>query len=109
MPGSACCEVRTRLTSEGLDNQIGKSNLEEAIESNVSRAQSLNPYDDDDAESGNGPSLPMSPHSVDGAIGGRRVRSVGPYDSSDDEQKNSSGRSAFFSTFASLLQMKSKN
>ena len=25
---------------------------------------------DDDAESGNGPSLPMSPHSVEGAIGG---------------------------------------
>ena len=57
-----------------------------------SRAQSLNPYDDDDAESGNGPSLPMSPHSVDGAIGGRRIRSVGPYDSSDDEQKHASGR-----------------
>lgn len=61
------------------------------------RAQSLNPYDDDDAESGNGPSLPMSPHSVDGAIGGRRIRSVGPYDSSDDEQKNASGRSVTIS------------
>ena len=36
----------------------------------------------------------MSPHSVDGAVGGRRIRSVvGPYDSSDDEQKNASGRS----------------
>lgn len=37
---------------------------------------------DDDAESGNGPSLPMSPHSVEGAIGGGRVR----YDSSDEEK-----------------------
>ena len=38
----------------------------------------------------------MSPHSVDGAVGGRRmIRSVvGPYDSSDDEQKNASGRLA---------------
>ena len=65
------------------------------------RARSLNPYDDDDAESGNGPSLPMSPHSVDGAVGGRRIRSVvGPYDSSDDEQKNASGRLALNLTFS---------
>ncbi len=52
------------------------------------------PYDDDDAESGNGPSLPMSPHSVDGAIGGRRLMPPGVsgpriYDSSDDEQRSS--------------------
>ena len=43
----------------------------------------------------------MSPHSVDGAVGGRRIRSVvGPYDSSDDEQKNASGRLALNLTFS---------
>jgi phosphatidate phosphatase LPIN len=52
----------------------------------------LLPYDDDDAESGTGASLPMSPHSVDGAIGGARLMAPGSapkghYDSSDDEQR----------------------
>lgn len=41
---------------------------------------------DDDAESGNGPSLPMSPHSVEGAIGGKRIR----YDSSDEDRYHQS-------------------
>ncbi|XP_059086494.1 phosphatidate phosphatase LPIN3-like isoform X1 [Tigriopus californicus] len=39
---------------------------------------------EDDVESGNGPSLPMSPHSVEGAIGGGTAR----YESSDEEQRN---------------------
>eukprot|EP00095_Tigriopus_kingsejongensis_P000826 snap_masked-scaffold63_size435493-processed-gene-2.4 protein:Tk00826 transcript:snap_masked-scaffold63_size435493-processed-gene-2.4-mRNA-1 annotation:"phosphatidate phosphatase lpin3" len=42
---------------------------------------------EDDVESGNGPSLPMSPHSVDGAIGG--AAHPHRYDhSSDEEQRN---------------------
>ncbi len=40
---------------------------------------------DDDAESGKGPSLPMSPHSVEGAIGGPPAQTRMRYDSSDDE------------------------
>ena len=48
----------------------------------------ISPAVDDDAESGNGPSLPMSPHSVEGAIGGKRVR----YDSSDEEFKHMGSR-----------------
>lgn len=46
-------------------------------------ASGLNPPEDD-VESGNGPSLPMSPHSVEGAIGGGTAR----YESSDEEQRN---------------------
>lgn len=37
---------------------------------------------DEDAESGNGPSLPQSPHSVEGAIGGP----VSSADSDSDEK-----------------------
>ena len=40
---------------------------------------------DDDAESGNGPSLPMSPHSVEGAIGGRNSTRAASYDSGGEE------------------------
>ncbi len=53
---------------------------------------------DDDAESGNGPSLPMSPHSVEGAVGGPRIR----YDSSDDDQKNSASGTATFRAFSDI-------
>ena len=48
-------------------------------------------HDEEDAESGKGPSLPMSPHSVDGAIGGRSVKPPGYPESSDDEMKQQSG------------------
>ncbi len=53
---------------------------------------------DDDAESGNGPSLPMSPHSVEGAIGGPRIT----YDSSDDDQKNSVVGAGAFRAFPDI-------
>lgn len=37
---------------------------------------------DEDAESGNGPSLPQSPHSVEGAIGGSKVSSDSDFEDS---------------------------
>lgn len=54
-----------------------------------------NSHRDDDAESGNGPSLPMSPHSVEGAIGAsaaaeNKVNFNLRYESSDDEHVKSS-------------------
>ena len=46
--------------------------------------------DNEDAESGKGPSLPMSPHSVDGAIGGPAAKPYGLTESSDDEMNKNS-------------------
>ncbi|KAK3863213.1 hypothetical protein Pcinc_030987 [Petrolisthes cinctipes] len=40
------------------------------------------PIKDEDAESGNGPSLPQSPHSVEGAIGGPKVSSDSDFEDS---------------------------
>lgn len=37
---------------------------------------------DEDAESGNGPSLPHSPHSVEGAIGGPKICSDSDFEDS---------------------------
>lgn len=37
---------------------------------------------DEDAESGNGPSLPHSPHSVEGAIGGPKLGSDSDFEDS---------------------------
>lgn len=46
---------------------------------------------DEDSESGKGPSLPMSPHSVDGAIGGPAAKpfNLMPELSSEDDEGNS--------------------
>ncbi len=59
--------------AEMLQIYVGRSRTYEGR--SVSRSSSNvvqvpNVVVDDDAESGNGPSLPMSPHSVEGAIGG---------------------------------------
>ena len=42
---------------------------------------------DDDTESGNGPSLPMSPHSVEGAVGGPSLAPRMRYDSEDESSR----------------------
>lgn len=47
-----------------------------------SRFQSSGGVKDDDAESGNGPSLPQSPHSVEGAIGGPKLSSDSDFEDS---------------------------
>lgn len=54
------------------------------INVHVSYSSEVGSGHDEDAESGNGPSLPHSPHSVDGAIGGSKS-----LDSDFEEPKHS--------------------
>ena len=56
--------------AEMLQIYVGRGRSRDGCTASSSNVQVPNVVVDDDAESGNGPSLPMSPHSVEGAIGG---------------------------------------
>ena len=56
--------------AEMLQIYVGRGRSRDGRTASSSNVQVPNVVVDDDAESGNGPSLPMSPHSVEGAIGG---------------------------------------